>query len=1104
MILLRFKHMRNLFVVIFLLLLFGHQAKATHVMGGDLTWTCQGGSYVFQLVFYRDCNGADVNPVSENIEVWNHASINQISVLFVSREDVSPICTEVPGGPQSLACGNGPNNGNGLGAIEKIIYRSNPIVLGGTPPAAGWIFTYDNFSRSGSITNLQNPNSYGITLVAKIFNTTGIGTGCVDNSPQFLQDPYFVSCVGEDYEYNMNAVDPDLDSLAVSFSHPLDYLNGQTYNPPSVPAQIPYVGGFSANSPTPGTSMNPGNIPAQIDPSSGNITFLSFNAGNYVVKVKAESYRQGVLIASVEREMQLIVQVCNGVNAKPSVAGPFAGAFETTVDAGTLVNFTINSTDLELLQDGTAQSNLLTTTGLMYSSDYTSGLGCLIPPCATLNSAPTITGIQGVSADFSWQTSCDHLVNPFGYAADTVPYHFVFKVQDDYCPVPKVTYKTITIKVVNPGVIDAPQIDCTQGQANGDLVINWTPVADPNGSFVAYEIHSVQAGLISTIPLIGTNTATVPGGALAASDYFIAVVSGCGGNTVRYSDTIQNIFLNLTNPANGTAVLQWNEPSNPIRAGMANNYDIMQEYPTTVWQSIGTPGYPVGNWLDTIRVCGDDLNYQIVLNDAVCPHTSNIAGDFFEDMITPDIPVIEYVTIDTLTGTVTIEWNVNGQSDTYGYVIYQLNDAGIPIELDTVWGINSTTYTFNPGAVNGVLSFTVAAFDSCFTSSIPPTYQTSAKADVHSTMFLTHSYDICADIVELSWTNYVGWDAVDNYEILYRENGSAWTNGGNTTSTNFDLPVNLGENYCYVIKANHASGKESFSQVSCSTAPVPGQPDFHYLSNVSVLNDSIHISHYIDDQASVQSVVIQKQNNLGVFEDLATLTISGPNLSLIDSDVEVNDFSYIYRAQLIDSCGKRGALSNTSQSILLQTKHDDLLKLNYLYWNPYSEYDGSIIGYRIYRGLNGELPQNLIATIPDGHYYFEDDVNGVVSNGKICYRVEAIEAMNSYGFSLTSFSNTSCIVQEPLVYIPNAFMPGGINKKFLPILNDFDPESYELLIFNRWGDVIFKSDLYDEGWDGTVQSNGKMAQTGTYLYVLTIKDGAGNEIMKRGHVSLLN
>ena len=102
MILLRFKHMRNLLVVTFILLLFGPQAKATHVMGGDLTWTCQGGSYVFQLVFYRDCNGADVNPVSENIEVWNHASINQISLLFVSREDVSPICTVVGGGPQAL------------------------------------------------------------------------------------------------------------------------------------------------------------------------------------------------------------------------------------------------------------------------------------------------------------------------------------------------------------------------------------------------------------------------------------------------------------------------------------------------------------------------------------------------------------------------------------------------------------------------------------------------------------------------------------------------------------------------------------------------------------------------------------------------------------------------------------------------------------------------------------------------------------------------------------------------------------------------------------------------------------------------------------------
>ena len=115
--------------------------------------------------------------------------------------------------------------------------------------------------------------------------------------------------------------------------------------------------------------MNPGNIAAQVDPISGNLTFLSNNAGNYVVKVVAESYRQGTLIAMVEREIQLIVLNCSGTNTTPIVTGPFAGSFETTVNAGDLVTFTLNSTDLELLQDGSPQSNLLTATGLMFSSN---------------------------------------------------------------------------------------------------------------------------------------------------------------------------------------------------------------------------------------------------------------------------------------------------------------------------------------------------------------------------------------------------------------------------------------------------------------------------------------------------------------------------------------------------------------------------------------------------------------------------------------------------------------------------------------------------------------------------------------------------------------
>ena len=140
------------------------------------------------------------------------------------------------------------------------------------------------------------------------------------------------------------------------------------------------------------------------------------------------------------------------------------------------------------------------------------------------------------------------------------------------------------------------------------------------------------------------------------------------------------------------------------------------------------------SYQDTIDICSAFLNYQIVLPGAICDFTSNITGDVFEDLMTPDIPLIFSAGIDTTTNLMQIEWSQNLQSDTYGYVIYTFDAAGILYELDTVWGIESTIYTYDVPFEEGPFSYSVAAFDSCETSSVPVTYQTSAKADVHTTM----------------------------------------------------------------------------------------------------------------------------------------------------------------------------------------------------------------------------------------------------------------------------------------------------------------------------------------------------------------------------------
>ena len=66
----------------------------------------------------------------------------------------------------------------------------------------------------------------------------------------------------------------------------------------------------------------------------------------------------------------------------------------------------------------------------------------------------------------------------------------------------------------------------------------------------------------------------------------------------------------------------------------------------------------------------------------------------------------------------------------------------------------------------------------------------------------------------------------------------------------------------------------------------------------------------------------------------------------------------------------------------------------------------------------------------------------------------------------------------------------------------FDPYDYELLIFNRWGEVIFESRNPWVGWDGTFK--GKTVQDGTYVWKITFKDEYLDDLKSyTGHINLL-
>jgi len=430
---------------------------------------------------------------------WGNNNVTSIECDLFSTTSLSPKCTQVGGGPLELECGVGTSGGNGPGAVQKFIYRSSPVTLTGTPPSTGWAFTYDSFSRNWSLSNIDNPAAYGITLSAIMYPVSGNSANpCNDSSPQFAQDPYMLLCAGTDFQYNSNAYDPDNDSLVYSWGVPLDHFPAGVFNPPTNPAPVPFVAGFLNTNPTPDTGFDPGNVPAQMNIENGDITFLSNTVGNFGVVQKIDSYRNGQIVSTINREFQMIVIPCVGyVNTAPDITPPFSGntSFDAEFFAGDLVNFDIIISDLELLQDGTPQLVTLSPTGNYFGTNLTDpNNGCDYTPCATLDQAPIIQGVQGLSTNFNWQTSCDHLLDADGVQQTEQIYEFVLNAQDDYCSVPGRTYETVRIKLKNKPVVNPVDLHCVDVLPNGDVELTWTQTVAPG--LLEVDEHPAALGII--------------------------------------------------------------------------------------------------------------------------------------------------------------------------------------------------------------------------------------------------------------------------------------------------------------------------------------------------------------------------------------------------------------------------------------------------------------------------------------------------------------------------------------------------------------------------------------------------------------------------------
>lgn len=127
-------------------------------------------------------------------------------------------------------------------------------------------------------------------------------------------------------------------------------------------------------------------------------------------------------------------------------------------------------------------------------------------------------------------------------------------------------------------------------------------------------------------------------------------------------------------------------------------------------------------------------------------------------------------------------------------------------------------------------------------------------------------------------------------------------------------------------------------------------------------------------------------------------------------------------------------------------------------------------------------------------------------------------AINEQGYliTLTAYSEFGCSSTDTLIinyeedlifYVPNAFTPDGdnFNQVFKPVFTSgFDPTSYNLTIFNRWGEILFESNDVSVGWDGSYIQTPNLVQDGIYVWKISFKLKKNDERkVYSGHINVL-
>lgn len=118
------------------------------------------------------------------------------------------------------------------------------------------------------------------------------------------------------------------------------------------------------------------------------------------------------------------------------------------------------------------------------------------------------------------------------------------------------------------------------------------------------------------------------------------------------------------------------------------------------------------------------------------------------------------------------------------------------------------------------------------------------------------------------------------------------------------------------------------------------------------------------------------------------------------------------------------------------------------------------------------------------------------------YTVKLLATNTALGCS-DSIRKTLTVLDFCLIEVPTAFTPNndGLNDYFRPH-NALKADRYDFKVYNRWGQLVFQSNNWQEQWDGRI--NGVLQTTGVYVWMLSYTHRDTKQpVFKKGTVTLI-